>query len=124
MLKHMLIINHFYIGDKSIRIMYKDINLNHYFIKTVQNCGCKKCPYAIKNKNNNIIEYKKNSFLCLKNNCNCIKHMKEYYNEYLCKSIIWEDRIIYELNCIICFKVININPKPPVFTILPDITSM
>lgn len=38
--------------------------------------------------------------------------------------IIWEDRIIYELNCIICFKVININPKPPDFTILPDITSM
>lgn len=39
----------FYRG-KTIRIMYKDINLNHYFIKSVQIMDVKKCPYAIRNK--------------------------------------------------------------------------
>lgn len=51
----------FYIGDKAIRIIYT--NDTERIINEFSKCECKICPYAIKDRHNNVIQYKKKMYI-------------------------------------------------------------
>lgn len=99
-----------YVGDNAIRVYYLTPEDELKIYDNAENCKCKKCPYAKKNKNNEIIQTKK----YLSPKCNCKKEMEKYYNKYLSKSIAWYDRDIHQIDCKICREVYEIKSLPKV----------